>query len=299
MLDLPPAAPLAEVIARLRELHAAYRADYRAYYERHADRGLAADARRRPGHRAGAGRGHVQLRRGQADRAGGGRVLRQRDQRDARRRGGLRLRPIPESEKFRIEYWELEEAKLRRRPKPKPLATRVALVTGGGSGIGRATAQRLAAEGACVVVADRDGAAPPRRWPGTSAPPTSRSPVTADVTERGPAWRAAFAAAALAFGGVDLVVNNAGLSISKPLLETTAADWDIQHDVMARGSFLVSREAARVMQAQGMGGDIIYIVQQERASSPGRATSPTARPRPTRRTRSGCSPPSSAASASG
>ena len=89
VLDLPPTAPLDEVIDRLGELHAAYRADYRAYYERHADAGIAADARRRPGDRAGAGRRDVQLRRGQADRAGGRRVLRQRDQRDARRRGGL------------------------------------------------------------------------------------------------------------------------------------------------------------------------------------------------------------------
>ena len=82
--------------------------------------------------------------------------------------------------------------------------------------------------------------------------------VTVDVTDEA-GIAAAFAEAALAFGGVDLVVNNAGLSISRPLLETTAADWDVQHDVMARGSFLVSREAARVMRDQGMGGDIIYI----------------------------------------
>ena len=105
---------------------------------------------------------------------------------------------------------------------------------------------------------------------------------------------AAFASAALAFGGVDLVVNNAGLSISKPLTETTAADWDILHDVMARGSFLVSREAAKVMEAQGMGGDIIYIVSKNGVFA-GPPTSPTAPPRPTRPTRSGCSPPSSAA----
>jgi NAD(P)-dependent dehydrogenase (short-subunit alcohol dehydrogenase family) len=86
-------------------------------------------------------------------------------------------------------------------------------------------------------------------------------PVTVDVTSEA-AVAAAIAAAVLAFGGVDLVVNNAGLSISRPLLETSAADWDVQHDVMARGSFLVSREAARVLAAQDMGGDIVYIVSK-------------------------------------
>jgi NAD(P)-dependent dehydrogenase (short-subunit alcohol dehydrogenase family) len=165
--------------------------------------------------------------------------------------------PIPESEKFRIEYWALEEAKLQRMPEPKPLATRIAFVTGGGSGIGRAIAQRLAAEGACVVVADRDAAAA-----ATVAAELGSAdvavPVTVDVTDA-EAVAAAVDAAALAFGGVDLVVNNAGLSISKPLLETTDADWDIQHDVMAKGSFLVSRAAAKAMLAQGMGGDIVYI----------------------------------------
>src|SRR6202034_1969811 len=85
--------------------------------------------------------------------------------------------------------------------------------------------------------------------------------AVADVTSEADVL-AAFADAALAFGGVDLVVNNAGLSISKPLTETTAADWDILHDVMARGSFLVSREAAKAMEAQGLGGDIVYIVSK-------------------------------------
>jgi rhamnulose-1-phosphate aldolase/alcohol dehydrogenase len=165
--------------------------------------------------------------------------------------------PIDEAEKFRIEYWSLEEAKLQRMPKPKALATRIALVTGAGSGIGRAIARRLAAEGACVVVADRDGdsAATVAAELGST---DVAVPVTVDVTDEDQV-AAAFAAAALAFGGVDLVVNNAGLSISKPLAETTLADWDLQHDVMARGSFLVSRQAARVMREQGLGGDIVYI----------------------------------------
>ena len=164
---------------------------------------------------------------------------------------------LGEAEKFRIEYWALEEAKLRRMPPPKPLATRIALVTGAGSGIGRAIARRLAAEGACVVVADRDA----DRAEAVAAELGNADvavPFTADVTDEEQV-AAAVAAAGLAFGGVDLVVNNAGLSISKPLTETTVADWDIQHDVMARGSFLVSREAARAMRTQGLGGDIVYI----------------------------------------
>ena len=254
-------APLDDTVARLRELHAEYRADYRAYYERHADARLARDARRRPGHRPRPGRGMFTLRREQADRAGRRRVLRQRDQRDAWRRGALHAtRPIPESEKFRIEYWALEEAKLQRMPKPKPLATRVAFVTGGGSGIGKAIARRLAAEGACVVVADIDEDAA-RAVAAEIGGPDVAIGVRADVTDEAQV-SAAIQATILAFGGIDLVVNNAGLSISKPLLETTVADWDLQHDVMARGSFLVSREAARAMVAQGIGGDIVYIASK-------------------------------------
>ena len=127
--------------------------------------------------------------------------------------------PIDEAEKFRIEYWALEEAKLQRMPKPKPLATRVALVTGRRVGHRPGDRPRLAAEGACVVVADRDAerrAAVADELGGPDGP----SAVAVDVTGEASS-QAAVAAAALAFGGVDLVVNNAGLSISKSLLETT------------------------------------------------------------------------------
>jgi rhamnulose-1-phosphate aldolase/alcohol dehydrogenase len=260
VLDLPPTASIEDMTARLRELHAAYREDYRAYYERHA--GPSSPPMR------GADPAIVLV-------PGVGMFSYGTDQQTARVAGEFYVnainvmrgaeaissyRPISEAEKFRIEYWELEEAKLRRRPKPKPLATRIALVTGGGSGIGRATAQRLAAEGACVVVADRDGDAATAVADEIGSADQAVA-VTVDVTSED-AIAEAVRAAVLAFGGLDLVVNNAGLSISKPLLETTAGDWDIQHDVMARGSFLVSRAAARVMIAQDMGGDIVYVVSK-------------------------------------
>ena len=257
VLDLPPSAPLEDVVARLKELHAAYREDYAAYYQKYA----APDS---PAMR-GADPAIVLV-------PGVGMFSFGKDKQTARVAGEFYVNainvmrgaeaistytPIEESEKFRIEYWALEEAKLARMPKPKPLATRVALVTGAGSGIGRAIARRLAAEGACVVVADLDAG----RAASVAAeigPTDVAAAVTVDVGSE-EQIAAAFDAAALAFGGVDLVVNNAGLSISKPLAETTLREWDLQHDVMARGSFLVSREAARVMRAQGLGGDIVYI----------------------------------------
>ncbi|MFD0257479.1 bifunctional aldolase/short-chain dehydrogenase [Kitasatospora indigofera] len=260
VLDLPADAPLDEAVARLKELHAEYRRDYRAYYDRHAT----ADS---PAIR-GADPAIVLV-------PGVGMFSFGKDKQTARVAGEFYLNainvmrgaeavssyaPIEESEKFRIEYWSLEEAKLRRMPEPKPLAARVALVTGAGSGIGKAIAHRLAAEGACVVIADlnADNAAAVAQELGG---PDKAVAVTANVTDE-EQIAAAFKAAALAFGGVDLVVNNAGISISKPLLETTAKDWDLQHDIMARGSFLVSREAARTMIEQNLDGDIVYIASK-------------------------------------
>ncbi|MBB5077073.1 bifunctional aldolase/short-chain dehydrogenase [Nonomuraea endophytica] len=252
-LVLPP-DPAEELI---RHLHAAYRADYAAYYARHA-------VPESPPMR-GADPAIVLV-------PGVGMFSFGKDKQTARVAGEFYLNainvmrgaealsayaPIEESEKFRIEYWDLEEAKLRRLPPPKPLATRIALVTGGGSGIGAATARRLAAEGARVVVADRNLAAAEKVAAligGADAAVAVRADVTDEAQVQDMVRRAV-----LAFGGLDLVVNNAGLSLSRPLLETTADDWDIQHDVMAKGSFLVSREAARVLIDQGMGGDIIYI----------------------------------------
>jgi rhamnulose-1-phosphate aldolase/alcohol dehydrogenase len=168
--------------------------------------------------------------------------------------------PISESEKFRIEYWALEEAKLQRLPKPKRHAGRIALVTGAASGIGKAIAARLAADGACVVIADLDAAKATDAAAELGTTDVAVG-VACDVTDPD-AVRAAVDATVLAFGGIDLVVNNAGLSISKPLLETTEQDWDLQHDVMAKGSFLVAQAAAKAMIDQRLGGDIVYIASK-------------------------------------
>ena len=257
VLDTAPDAPLDEVEARLRELHAAYREDYQAYYDRYATPDSPAIRGADPAIVLVPGIGMFSFGANKQTARVAGEFYVNAINVMAGATAISTYAPIDESEKFRIEYWALEEAKLQRMPKPAPLATRVAFVTGGGSGIGRAIALRLAAEGACVVVADRDAdtaASVAAEIGGTD----KAVAVTADVTS-GEAVAAALREAVLAFGGVDLVVNNAGLSISKPLLETTEADWDLQHDVMAKGSFLVSREAARVLVAQGMGGDIVYI----------------------------------------
>jgi rhamnulose-1-phosphate aldolase/alcohol dehydrogenase len=257
VVDLPAAASVEEIVARLRELHAAYREDYAAYYQRHAGPDSPPMRGADPAIVLVPGVGMFSFGRNkQTARVAGEfyvnaiNVMRGAESVSS-------YAPIAESEKFRIEYWALEEAKLARMPAPKPLATRVALVTGAASGIGKAIAVRLAAEGACVVVADLD-AAKAAAVAAEIGNADVAIGVGADVSDED-AVAAALDAAVLAFGGVDLVVNNAGLSISKPLLETTVADWDLQHDVMAKGSFLVSRAAAKAMIAQGMGGDIVYI----------------------------------------
>ncbi len=179
---------------------------------------------------------------------------------------------LPEQEAFDIEYWLLEEAKLQRMPKPKSLAGRVAFVTGGAGGIGRATAERLAGEGACVVLADIDEAALEaargdlaKRYSGDAV-----RTVKLDVTQED-AVISAFAEASVEFGGVDILVSNAGIASSAPVEDTTLAMWNKNIDILATGYFLVSREAFRLLRRQNLGGNVVFV-----ASKNGLASSPNA-----------------------
>ena len=170
---------------------------------------------------------------------------------------------LPRQEAFNIEYWLLEEAKLQRMPKPKPLTGRIALVTGSAGGIGKAIAQKFAQEGAVVVINDND--AQRLETAKTSfSQQFGADGFAADVLDvtKIDTIRKTFNTAALAFGGVDIVVNCAGLSISKPIEEHTEADWDILYDVLVKGQFLVTQAGTEVMRKQNMGGDVLNIVSK-------------------------------------
>ena len=260
VLDLPADASIAACLDRLRTLHAEYRAEYAAYYERHS--GPDSPPMR------GADPTVVLV-------PGVGMFSYGQDKQTARITGEFyvnainvmrgaeavsRYQPIPEAEQFRIEYWALEEAKLRRRPRPRRHSGRIALVTGAASGIGLATARRLAEDGACVILADLD-LAKARAAAASIGGADVAIGLRVDVTDAA-AIDALIADAVLAFGGIDLLVNNAGVSLSKPLADTAEADWDLQHDIMAKGSFLMSRAVAPILIDQGLGGDIVYIASK-------------------------------------
>jgi NAD(P)-dependent dehydrogenase (short-subunit alcohol dehydrogenase family) len=170
---------------------------------------------------------------------------------------------LPRQEAFDIEYWLLEEAKLQRMPKPKSLSGRIALITGSAGGIGKAIAKKMVEEGAVVVLNDmnterlKNAGEEFKKQYGKDAYTT----VVLDVTSKAQIEEA-IATAILAFGGVDLVVNNAGLSISKSIGDHTEKDWDLLYDVLVKGQFLVTQATAAIMKKQDMGGDIINIVSK-------------------------------------
>lgn len=170
---------------------------------------------------------------------------------------------LSRQEAFNIEYWLLEEAKLQRMPKPKALTGKIAFLTGSAGGIGKAIAKRFANEGACVLINDNDAdrleaaSADFQKDYGKDVFATAVLDVTKKVE-----IDEAFNVAAISFGGVDIVVNCAGLSISKPLEEHTEQDWDLLYDVLVKGQFLVTQSGVRVMRKQGFGGDVLNIVSK-------------------------------------
>ena len=166
---------------------------------------------------------------------------------------------LPLQEAFDIEYWLLEEAKLQRMPPEQPLSRKVALITGSAGGIGKAIADKLASQGACIMLTDLDEERL-RQSAQDFKPDVGRYAVL-DVTEEASIAHA-YEQVCLAFGGVDIVVNSAGLAISKPLEETSEQDWNLLQDVIVKGQFAVSKAGVKVMRAQGLGGDIVNIASK-------------------------------------
>ena len=264
IIGFDPANPdVDSVIAGLDEALSAYRADYAAYYERcrHPD----SPAMRDPN-------AVVYLV------PGVGMITFGKDKPTARvaaefyvnainvmrgAHGVSTYQGLSEQEAFNIEYWLLEEAKLQRMPKPKPLAGRIAFVTGGAGGIGRATAARLIQDGACVVISDIDPdtlAAAVEDIASQFSRDTIRG-VICDVTDE-TSVAAAIAETAVEYGGLDFAVSNAGIVTGSSIDETTLAQWQLNVDVLSTGYFLVSREVVRLMKAQGLGGAIVFIVSK-------------------------------------
>lgn len=275
----PAAADIEKTLAGLPDAIAAYRADYAAYYVRckHAD----SPAMRDPN-------AVVYLV------PGVGMITFAKDKATARISGEFYINAInvmrgasgvstyvglSEQEAFDIEYWLLEEAKLQRMPKPKSLAGRIALVTGGAGGIGKATAHRLMQEGACVVIADIDEtalAAAESELAARHGKDFVRS-VSMNVTSEA-AVEGGFGDTLLAFGGLDILVSNAGLASSATVEDTTLALWNKNMDILATGYFLVSREAFRIFRNQKAGGNVVFVASKNGlAASPGASAYCTAK----------------------
>ncbi|SNB77402.1 rhamnulose-1-phosphate aldolase/alcohol dehydrogenase [Arboricoccus pini] len=259
----PQKDEVADLIARLEPLVAGYREDYAAYYARckHADSPAMRDPN--PVVYLIPGIGMITFA---GDRATARisaefyvnaiNVMRGADTVST-------YRGLPEQEAFDIEYWLLEEAKLARLPRQKALAGKVALITGGAGGIGTATARRLMGEGACAVICDIDKEALAEAE-AELAREFGKDVVRGlwvDVTKE-EAVASLFAEAARAFGGLDICVSNAGIASAAPIEETTLALWQRNMDILSTGYFLISREAFRLMKAQGIGGSIVFVASK-------------------------------------
>ncbi len=272
VIDYAPGGDLDAVVAALPDQLAAYRADYAAYYERsrHADSPAMRDANAVVYLMPGVGMFTFAKDKATARISGEFYVNAINVMRGAS--AVSTYRGLPEQEAFDIEYWLLEEAKLQRMPKAKSLAGHIALVTGGAGGIGKATAVRLLREGACVVLADIDETAlvAANDELGRAFGRDVVRPVTLNVTQEAGVI-AGFAQAVVEFGGLDILVSNAGIASSAPIEDTSLELWNRNMDILSTGYFLVSREAFRLFRAQKIGGNVVFV-----ASKNGLAASPNA-----------------------
>jgi len=269
----------ADVIARLPAAIEAYRADYTAYYERckRPNSPRLRDPNAVVYLVPGVGMFTFAADKATARIAGEFYINAINVMRESS--GVSTYRGLPEQEAFDIEYWLLEEAKLQRMPKPKALAGRVALVTGGAGGIGLATARRLLDEGACAILCDIDREALAtaetelKRAYGGDVVAAARMDVTDEAS-----IAAAYVEARWRFGGMDICVSNAGIASAAPIEDTTLALWRKNMDILSTGYFLVSREAVQLLKAQGMGGAIVFIGSKNAlAASPGASAYCTAK----------------------
>jgi len=259
----PEQDDLEQLIAGLEQQLIDYRADYAAYYERckHVDSPAIRDANPVVYLIPGVGMLTFAKDKATARIAGEFYLNAINVMRDAN--GVDKYCGLPEQEAFNIEYWLLEEAKLQRMPKPKSLAGRIALITGGAGGIGRATADKLLSQGACVMLTDID-----QQGLNDSVAHFSKlysadviSAFKMDVTDEQQVLNA-FTHTALSFGGIDILVSNAGIASSAPLDETSLADWNFNQGILSTGYFLVSRSAYRLMKVQKMGGSIVFVASK-------------------------------------
>lgn len=280
VLDFDPATgDVDALIGSLDDAIAAYRADYTRYYEscRHDDSPAMRDPNPVVYLVPGVGMMTFAKDKATARIAGEFYVNAINVMRGAEAVGTYR--GLPEQEAFDIEYWLLEEAKLQRMPKPKSLAGRIAFITGGGGGIGRATAERLLVDGACVVLADIDVEALDRVKTELSERFSADMvrAVPLNVTDEAGVI-ASFAEMAVEYGGADILVSNAGISSSAPIETTELSMWNRNIDILATGYFLVSREAFRLFRRQQLGGAVVFIASKNGlAASPGAAAYCTAK----------------------